>query len=30
MKGIFTAFAIWVGASIPALAQDAARLPWWV
>jgi putative ABC transport system substrate-binding protein len=27
MKGIFTALAIWVGASIPALAQDAPRLP---
>jgi putative ABC transport system substrate-binding protein len=27
MKGIFAALAIWVGATIPALAQDAGRLP---
>jgi hypothetical protein len=26
MKGIVAALAIWVGATIPALAQDAARL----
>ena len=27
MKGVFAALAIWVGATIPALAQDAGRLP---
>jgi putative ABC transport system substrate-binding protein len=27
MKGIFAALVIWVGATIPALAQDAGRLP---
>jgi hypothetical protein len=27
MKGIFAALAIWVSATIPAVAQDAGRLP---
>ena len=27
MKAIFAALVVWVGATIPALAQDAGRLP---